>query len=266
MPSMTKRFFRELEKANSVAYEIGKLQLRHFESNLHVIRKTAKEFVTNVDVDCQKLSHNLLADTYPIMSEELRNPDVTFGGCFWVIDPLDGTHNFIAGLPLFGVSIALVYDSRIVVGVIYLPFFDKLYYAVEGQGAFMNGVKIYVSKNKFLEKSMITYDNQFYLNERAFERYQKLTSKTFTTRILGSAIYDFALIAAGKIDARIWNNTKLFDFAAGVLVVQEAGGRVTDFHGKKIMLDSHEIIASNGLVHNDLVCLFDEDNNGEGGG
>ena len=257
------KFSEELDLAKRAAYEVGKLQLRYFEGNLQVIRKAPKELVSDADMACQELSHDLLTEAfpYPVLSEEVRNVDVTTQNTFWVVDPVDGTHNFIAGLPLFGVSIALVSGRQFVVGAIYLPFFDKLFYAAKEQGAYMNGIRIHVSGNEKLEKSMITYDNQFHLSPHALKRYEVLTKSVFTTRILGSAIYDFTLIASAKIDARVWNKTKLVDIAAGSVIVEEAGGRVTDFQGSPVTLSSHqEVIASNYLVHDELIAILNESN------
>jgi myo-inositol-1(or 4)-monophosphatase len=103
---------------------------------------------------------------------------------------------------------------------------------------------------------MITFDNQFYLNKKSFDVYKKIVDSCFTTRILGSAVYDFCLIASGKVDARVWNNTKVFDFAAGITIVNEAGGSVTDFNGNKINLDAHDILASNSFVHQELLTVI----------
>jgi len=255
---MNYNFSEELEIAKHAAKEIGKIQMKHFRTNLKVIRKTPKEFVSNVDVECQKMANKLLKEKfdYFVLSEEKRIHEENDADLFWIVDPMDGTHNFIAGVPNFGVSIALANRDKFVLGVIYLPFFDELYHAMKDEGAFMNEKPISVSNNKDLSKSMITYDNQFYLNEYSFERYKRLIDHCFTTRITGSAIYDFSLIASGKIDARIWNKTKIFDFAGGITIVCEAGGKITGFNGEEINPGSKEVIASNGHVHNQLIDIL----------
>jgi len=251
-------YTKELDVAKSVAKEMGKIQLKNFRKNLKVIRKSPKDFVSNVDLECQNLSYELLRKDfqYEILSEERKTQDEIGTKLFWIIDPVDGTHNYISGLPNFGVSIALATKKEFLLGVIYLPYFDEMYYAVKNQGAFMNGEKIQVSKNNDLEKSMITFDNQFYLNKKSFDVYKKIVDSCFTTRILGSAVYDFCLIASGNVDARIWNNTKVFDFAAGLTIVNEAGGKVTDFNGNEITLNSHDILASNSFVHQELLTVI----------
>ena len=251
-------YTKELDVAKSVAKEMGKIQLKNFRKNLKVIRKSSKDFVSNVDLECQNLSYELLRKDfqYEILSEERKTQDETGTKLFWIIDPVDGTHNYISGLPNFGVSIALATKKEFLLGVIYLPYFDEMYHAVKNQGAFMNDEKIKVSKNNDLEKSMITFDNQFYLNKKSFDVYKKIVDSCFTTRILGSAVYDFCLIASGKVDARVWNNTKVFDFAAGLTIVNEAGGKLTDFNGNEITLNSHDILASNSFVHQELLTVI----------
>ena len=251
-------YTKELDVAKSVAKEMGKIQLKNFRKNLKVIRKSTKDFVSNVDLECQNLSYELLRKDfqYEILSEERKTQDEIGTELFWIIDPVDGTHNYISGLPNFGVSIALATKKEFLLGVIYLPYFDEMYHAVKNQGAFMNDEKIQVSKNNDLEKSMITFDNQFYLNKKSFDVYKKIVDSCFTTRILGSAVYDFCLIASGKVDARVWNNTKVFDFAAGLTIVNEAGGKLTDFNGNEITLNSHDILASNSFVHQELLTVI----------
>ena len=248
-------YVKELDIAKSVAKEMGKIQLKNFRKNLKVIRKSQKDFVSNVDLECQNISYELLRKDfqYEILSEEKKTQDEIETELFWIIDPVDGTHNYISGLPNFGVSIALASKKEFMLGVIYLPYFDEMYYAVKNQGAFMNGEKIQVSKNNDLEKSMIAFDNQFYLNKKSFDVYKKIVDACFTTRILGSAVYDFCLIASGKIDARVWNNTKVFDFAAGLTILNEAGGKVTDFSGNQVNLGTHDILGSNSFVHQGLL-------------
>lgn len=251
-------YSKELDTAKEVAKEIGKVQLAKFRKDFKVIRKDTKEFVSEVDITCQKLALKLLFQKfdYPVFSEENRNLDIGSSDVYWVVDPIDGTHNFIAGVPNFGVSISLVNKNNFVVGVIFLPYFNELFYAIKGQGAFLNGEKVEVSKNHDLTKSMIAYDNQFHLNKDSLDRYKRLMDYCFTTRIFGSAICDFGFITSGRIDARIWNQTKIFDFAAGTLIVEEAGGKVTDFEGSKITPESKQIVASNGGVHEDLLKIL----------
>lgn len=253
-------FEKELNIAKSAVREVGKIQLDLFFTKNHVIRKSVRELVSKADIESQKMLERILkkeTPSYRVFTEE-RNIQKGYpsGELFWIVDPLDGTHNYIAGLPFYGVSIALADLNHFYVGVVYLPFFDSLYWAVKQHGAYCNGEIIKTSENNDFSKSMITYDNQFYLAPKSFESYQRLIERSFTTRIIGSAAYDLCLIAAGKIDARIWNNTKICDIAAGVTLITEAGGRITNFSGNPVNLSPCDAIASNGKVHDEIIAIL----------
>ncbi|WP_340266351.1 inositol monophosphatase family protein [Sphingobium mellinum] len=252
------RLGSELQLALDAAQVIAQTQMERFDKDFRVLRKEAREFVTSVDLECHALAHERLGICAPVLSEETRG-DFDFGhDLCWIVDPLDGSHNYIAGLPNFGVSIALVESGRFVLGVIGIPFFGEVYHAVEGQGAFRNDIPVRVSPNAVLSKAMIAYDNQFHLSAGGFDRYRRLTEAAFTTRILGSAAYDLALVSRGRIDARVLNATKVFDVAAGIVLVREAGGQVTDFAGCDVHVGSKEILASNGQTHGALLSVLEE--------
>lgn len=256
-------FEDELKIAKQAAVEIGKMQLELFRTKYHVIRKSPKELVSKVDIESQKKIEQLLKKEhkkYEVFSEEKSiQKAYPSNDLFWIVDPLDGTHNYIAGLPFFGVSIALADINKFYIGVIYLPGFDSLFWALKGRGAYCNDKKIEISHNDDISKSLITYDNQFYLASKSFEYYKKLVEKTFTTRIIGSAIYDICLVASGIVDARIYNSTKIYDIAAGITIISEAGGRLTDFNGNNLTLSVKDVIASNGKIHNALLEIFNSD-------
>lgn len=248
----------ELQLALDTAQAIARTQMERFDQDFRVLRKETREFVTSVDLECHALAHEQLGICAPVLSEETRGEfDFGHDRC-WIVDPLDGSHNFIAGLPNFGISVALVERGRFVLGVIGIPFFGETYHAVEGEGAFRNGEPVRVSPNAVLSKAMIAYDNQFHLSADGFDRYKRLTEAAFTTRILGSAAYDLALVSRGRIDARVLNATKVFDVAAGIVLVREAGGCVTDFAGDPVHVGSREILASNGHNHDALLAVLGE--------
>lgn len=250
----------ELNTALKAARAAGKILKENFGKSYQVIRKSPKEMVTEVDIKSQKVITEILThkyQSYGIITEEKRLLEIK-NGKNWIIDPLDGTHNYIAGLPFSGVSIALTEDNQFYLGVIYFPMEDELYYGLQGGGAFCNEMPISVSDNDDLSKAIINYDNQFYLSERSFECYRILTEKAFTTRIFGTATKDVCLTASGKIDGRIWNNTKICDIAAGIVILTEAGGKITNFDGTSCNMNSFQVIASNGKVHEDLLNIFKE--------
>jgi len=251
---------QELEVAQAAAREAGKIQASLFFKNNQVVRKTPKELVTKVDMQSQQIIEEILqqelSDCKIFTEEKIEQDQYPDDKKFWLVDPLDGTHNYIARLPFYGVSIALVEKNEFLLGVIYLPAFDKLFYAAKGEGAYCNGEKISVSSNNDLSKSMVAYDNQFYLHQQTLENYKKLIQNSFTTRILGSAVYDICLVAAGDIDARIWNKTKIVDIAAGVTILQEAGGAITNFQGAPVGLFPCDVIASNAQVSSQIINIL----------
>jgi len=245
----------ELSAAIDAAREAGDVLQKNFGKKYRVIRKSPKEMVSTVDMHAQKAILNILESRFPnhgIITEE-KTPDADKNGKNWIIDPLDGTHNYIAGLPFSGVSIALAHGNNFELGVILFPMENRLYYAVKGKGAYFNHEKISVSRNTELSKAMVTFDNQFHLNEHSFDYYKRLTQRAFTTRILGTATNDVCLTAQGKIDGRIWVNTKICDIAAGIVILTEAGGQITNFDGSPCTLDSKQVVASNGRIHNELL-------------
>jgi myo-inositol-1(or 4)-monophosphatase len=117
----------------------------------------------------------------------------------------------------------------------------------------LNDKRIAASQNRELAKAMVTFDNQFHLNKRSFDYYKKLVERAFTTRILGTATNDVCMTAEGKIDGRIWVNTKICDIAAGIVILTEAGGKITNFDGTPCTLDSKQVVASNGKIHEELL-------------
>jgi myo-inositol-1(or 4)-monophosphatase len=247
----------ELNAAIEAAREAGEVLKKNFGKKYRVIRKSPKEMVSVVDMKAQKAILDTLEPRFPdygiITEEKTSNLDKDKKN--WIIDPLDGTHNYIAGLPFSGVSIGLAHGDNFEVGVIFFPMEDRLYYAVKGEGAYLNQQPIRVSNNTELSKTIVTFDNQFHLNEKSFEYYKRLTQRAFTTRILGTATNDVCLTAEGKIDGRIWVNTKICDIAAGIVILTEAGGRITNFDDTPCTMESRKVVASNGKVHKELLKI-----------
>ncbi|MCP4218894.1 MAG: inositol monophosphatase [bacterium] len=249
----------ELNKAIEAAQKAGSVLKEHFGRKYRIIRKSPREMVSVVDMKAQKAILEVLEPHFPgygIITEE-KTPEKTDTTKNWIIDPLDGTHNYIAGLPFSGISIGLTENEKFILGVIYFPMEDRLYYAVKGQGAYLNHERINVSRNDDISKTIITFDNQFHLNEKSFQYYQRLTERAFTTRILGTATNDVCMTAEGKIDGRIWVNTKICDIAAGIVILTEAGGTISNFDGTPCTVDSKQVIASNGKIHNQLLEIVE---------
>jgi myo-inositol-1(or 4)-monophosphatase len=247
----------ELKIAIEAARKAGEILKKNFGQKYRIIRKSSKEMVSVVDMQAQKAILEVLGAHFPgygIITEE-KTSDVDKKGKNWIIDPLDGTHNFIAGLPFSGVSIGLAMGNNFESGVILFPMEDRLYYGVKNKGAYLNHRQINVSQNPELSKTIVTFDNQFHLNGKSFDYYKRLTERAFTTRILGTATNDLCMTAEGKIDGRIWVNTKICDIAAGIVILTEAGGRITNFDGTPCTLESKKVVASNGKIHKELLDI-----------
>jgi len=176
----------------------------------------------------------------------------------WYIDPLDGTTNFAHGFPVFAVSMGLEYKGERVAGVVYDPTRDELFAAEKGSGAFLNDAPIHVSKVSTLGESLsgTGFPSHKRHKNPNIHFYHEITLKTHGVRRAGAAAIDLCSIAAGRLDAFWEFNLNPWDTAAGVLLVEEGGGRVTDMHGGPWQLDSRETLASNGVVHEAFVNLM----------
>ena len=201
----------------------SKILIRDFGEleNLQVSRKGPKDFVTNSDKKTEKVLINELSKNkkkYSILSEEIgfiKNEDRDF---VWVIDPIDGTTNFLHGIPHFCISIGLKYKNEIISGVIFDPIKNEIFYAEKNQGAFFNNHRIHVSKKKNLDDSL------FATNKAG------IILSDLNSRIFGSAALDLAYVASGRIDGYYQNGLNLWDIAAGILIVKEAGGIINEFN------------------------------------
>ena len=256
---MNSDFVKELETATKAVRAGGKIIRDNYLKSFRVVRKDIHELVADVDMFSQQKILDILVKDFPdygIISEEL-NFSNTNKKMSWIVDPLDGTHNYIAGLPFSSVSVGLGDENGFYLGVIYFPLEDKLYHAVRSKGAFCNGKPIHVSKNDRLDKSVVNYDNQFHLNKQSFVNFERIAKAAFTIRIFGTATVDLCFISNGTIDARIWNATKIFDIAAGSVILTEAGGKITTFQENEITFNSSRVVASNSYVHEQVLNILD---------
>jgi myo-inositol-1(or 4)-monophosphatase len=177
----------------------------------------------------------------------------------WYIDPLDGTTNFAHGFPVFCVSMALEFKGKRIAGVVYDPTRPELFATEKGSGAYLNGKRIQVSATAKLSESLVATgfpSHKRHKNPNIFF-YHQITLRTHGVRRAGSAALDLASVAAGRFDGFWEFNLNAWDTAAGVLLVEEAGGKVSDFRGGEFQLASRETVASNGIVHQALLDEFD---------
>lgn len=173
----------------------------------------------------------------------------------WIVDPLDGTTNFIHGIPAFSISIALQRKDEVVLGVVYEINRDECFYAWKEGGAFLNGKKISVTKNETFSSSLLATGFPYY-NFEKLEKYinvfRELTQVSHGIRRIGSAAVDMAYVACGRFDGFFEYNLNSYDIAAGVILVREAGGRVTNFSGTEEVFESRELIAGNPFIAPEL--------------
>lgn len=229
-----------------------------------ISEKSRNDFVTKVDKLAEQEIIQTIRRSYPkhsFLGEEsgLHFEDEKF--C-WIIDPLDGTKNYIHGLPHFAVSIALTIHQVLEVGVVYDPIRQELFTAAKGKGAHLNNRRIRVANCTKLEKALLlSTDLPFRAAEHEktyLETFEHLFHHASGIRFNGSAALDLAYIAAGRGDASLGLNLKSWDLAAGVLLIQEAGGIVSDFEGKNNYLESGNIFTANSKLHQTLLKLIQE--------
>lgn len=230
------------------------------ERALHVREKGLADFVTQVDVQVQEYVKQRLKECCPdiqFMGEEQDNSQVDFSGPVWILDPVDGTTNLVHDYRCSALSLALWDGEGLRIGIVYQPYTEELFFAEKGKGAYLNGDRIHVSDVKTLEGSLVSIGTSPYHHELAEENF-KLFKEVFLRcsdiRRLGSAAVDLAYVACGRTDAFFERNLKLWDFAAGILLVEEAGGAVTDFQGMPIHPAApSDVVAGNGTVGDLLV-------------
>lgn len=241
------------------AKKSGKILIENFEKINKISKKSDGTLVTNVDLQMEKEIVKVIRAKFPkdeILSEENLYP-VKNSPFRWIVDPLDGTHNYIRGVNIVGTSIALEFNKEIVMGIIHMPFAKELYFACKGCGSYLNGKKISVSSRKLKETTLI-YDSNI-INEQSkimLEHLKKLKNKVFIMRMFGSTARSLSYIAEGKADLEIEYTDKLWDFAAGAILIEEAGGKFTSHDGKKYNLETKDYIASNGIIHNQILKII----------
>ena len=237
------------------AKQASKVHLKYYGKKETIKIKSNKSLVATADLEANKAIIKIIKKYFPnhsILSEESgfenKNSDYK-----WVIDPIDGTHNFLRGIPIFGTSIALEYKNESVLGVINFPVLCITAIAEKGKGSFMNGKRIKVSNKKTLDHSFVLFEFSYANRMEKVGFLEKLANKTIDVRNFGSAIYNLLLIACGKCDGYVVLTTNEWDIAAGFLLVEEAGGKVTDLKGGKWKPNQHQFVISNNKVHKELL-------------
>ena len=243
----------------------SKILIRDFGEveNLQVSSKGPGNFVTASDKKIEKVLIEELQKarpTYSILSEEIGeiiNSDDSFK---WIIDPIDGTTNFLHGIPHFAISIGLEQNKEIICGIIYDPIKDEMFIAEKGNGAYLNNRRIRVSSRSKIEECIIYTGGSKRNSEdskSAFDEYKKFSSKVYIPiRQLGSASLDMAYVAAGRCDGFWQRNLNYWDIAAGIVLIKESGGFVTDFNGEDKYLENKTILATNSKINKEMIDIL----------
>ena len=255
--------FREV--AILAAKEAGEISRGYFREPIQVSFKARKDLVTVADVESEKKIASIIGAHFPdhgIVGEELpaHRSDSPYK---WMIDPIDGTTNYVAGIPLFSVCIALCHSDDPILAVIYDSLRDELFCAEKDKGAYLNGQRIAVSDTSRLEDCVVSYCRSYHPTDEVIESglriYERLLPRVRGMRQFGGSALDFCYVASGRMDATVspFTDPKL-EHPAGCLMVEEAGGKSTDFSGKAWNLESPSIVGTNGKIHSVLLELLKE--------
>lgn len=227
--------------------------------NLQISHKDGiNNLVTEADHASEKAIFDTIRDSFPdhfILSEE-AGEIVMDSEYKWIIDPIDGTINFAHGIPICCVSIGVEHKGEMIMGAVYNPFLKEFFFAEKGGGAFLNEEKIQVSKqNEVIKACLVTGFPYTYIDmpNGPLECFDRFIRKGIPVRRLGSAAMDLCWVAAGRFDGFYEHKLNAWDSAAGFLLVEEAGGKVTDFNGNKYSPYQPQILATNGNIHDEMI-------------
>ncbi len=237
--------------------EAGKFIKDHFNTDFIITNKEGNNnLVTEIDEQSEKIIRNIISTAFPdhgIIGEEYeaKHKDAIYQ---WIIDPIDGTVNFANGIPLCCVSIAIMKNEEIIMGAVYNPMMDELFFAEQGKGAYLNDQKIQVSSQKELKTSCLVTGFPYFFPENIniTSVFSNLVEQGIPVRRLGSAALDLCWVACGRFDGFWEFNLHPWDIAAGYLIVQEAGGKVSAFQNDESTVWDKESLATNGLIHEAL--------------
>jgi len=243
------------------AMEAGGRVLQHFfnNKNLQISHKDGiNNLVTEADHASEKAIFDTIRESFPdhfILSEE-AGEIIMDSEYKWIIDPIDGTINFAHGIPICCVSIGIEHKGEMIMGAVYNPFLKEFFFAEKGGGAYLNEEKIHVSKqNEVIKACLVTGFPYTYIDmpNGPLECFERFIRKGIPVRRLGSAAMDLCWVAAGRFDGFYEHKLNAWDSAAGFLIVEEAGGRVTDFNGNKYSPYQPQILATNGNIHDEMI-------------
>jgi len=252
---------KELNTAREAATSAGIILSRLFGQVRQITKKSDIDLVTEADVQSEKKVIEIIRKTFPqdnILAEEAGKHAYSSNRT-WIIDPLDGTTNFVHGFPFFAVSIGLEVGEESVVGVVFNPFMNELFEATKGAGAFLNGTPIRVSQTWDLKESLLATGFPYDIHERADDvmgRLKKMIITAQGVRRPGSAALDMCYVAAGRLDGFWEQGLHPWDTAAGIVIVEEAGGKLSTYQGTPYTPYHKSIVAANPFIHAAMVEIL----------
>ncbi|MFC1513924.1 inositol monophosphatase family protein [candidate division KSB1 bacterium] len=246
------------------AEEAGKILMNGLKKRVSIEYKGRIDLVTNVDKESQECILSILQNHFPnhdYLAEEEENHQTNNSEFLWVIDPLDGTTNYSHGYNCFSISIALLYNNEIILGIVYDPWSNELFHALHEKGAYLNNAPIKVSEESVLERSLLVTGFPYDIKESSITNlglFNHLIMKAQAVRRDGSAALDLAYLAAGRFDGFWELKLHPWDVAAGALIVREAGGIISDFAGNEFDIKSFDVLATNEKIHKHMIRAISE--------
>ncbi len=251
-----------VERISSIVIRAGEILTEKMESGFSITKKGQIDLVTDADHAVEEFLIRELKQEFPAASfcaEEqgwLENREST---AIWFIDPIDGTTNFTHGFPYFAISVALAENGQTVAGVVYIPVSKELFAAEKGKGAWLNGRPMSVSQIGNLQNSLLVTGFPYDIKTSSttnMDEFARATKASQGVRRTGSAALDLCHVACGRFEGYWEQKINAWDVAAGALIVEEAGGKVTDFSGKPLTYQATSVMATNGLIHAELLQLL----------
>ena len=249
-----------LEVAINAVQEAEKVVMSYYGKEKIIQNKGEFDLVTKVDVESENKIVDVIKNRFPehgFILEESDNFNES-SEYVWIIDPIDGTTSFAHNYPMFSISIALFKNKEPLLGVVSVPYLKEIFHAEKGMGAFLNNKKVSVSKNQSLKTSIVATGFPYTERKKIIKYLTKVAEVAQGIRRSGSAAVDVCYVACGRLDAYYELGLKIMDTAAAQLILNEAGGKITDFKGNAILDNYERVVASNTLVHDELINLLKE--------
>ena len=253
-----------LATAVEIVLRAGDIQLARRESGFSIAKKGEIDLVTEVDLECERMCRAVLAERFPdhdvLAEEQGTGPSAPRGSRYrWIFDPLDGTTNYAHGLPIFCASLGLEIDGRVQVGAIYDPTRKELFTGERGHGSYVNGRALKVSATAILGDALLVTGFPYDVHKQTGDlvaMFAAFLGRARAVRRLGSAALDLCYVAAGRFEGFWEQHLKPWDVAAGGLIVEEAGGRITGMDGSPFDPAAAHLVASNGHVHEQMLAVI----------